>query len=124
MMPCVAMAEYICGNEEEFVNRMNERAGELGMENTTFKNCNGPGCRGACNKRPRHCSYVQGTDYPLPADPGLLYDMDGKYYPYNKQGTSEFGLANTNKLVRQYEYATGLKTGSTGEAKFLCFSYS
>ena len=35
-----------------------------------------------------------------------------------KKGTSEFGLTNTNKLVRQYEYATGLKTGSTGEAKF------
>ena len=38
---CVAMAEYICGNEEEFVARMNERARELGMDNTTFVNCNG-----------------------------------------------------------------------------------
>lgn len=115
---CVAMAEYICGNEEEFVNRMNERAGELGMENTTFKNCNGLDAEGHVTSA-RDIALMSReliTRYPQIRDYCMIW-MENITHTTNK-GTSEFGLANTNKLVRQYEYATGLKTGSTGEAKF------
>ena len=115
---CVAMAEYICGNEEEFVNRMNERARELGMENTTFKNCNGLDAEGHVTSA-RDIALMSReliTRYPQIRDYCMIW-MENITHTTNK-GTSEFGLANTNKLVRQYEYATGLKTGSTGEAKF------
>ena len=99
---CVAMAEYICGNEEEFVRRMNERAAELGMNHTSFVN--------ALMSRELITKYPQIHDY-------CMIWMEDITHTTEK-GTSEFGLTNTNKLVRQYEYATGLKTGSTGEAKF------
>ena len=115
---CVAMAEYICGNEEEFVNRMNERAAGLGMENTHFVNCNGLDAEGhvtsardiALMSRELIAKYPQIHDY------SMIW-MENITHTTNK-GTSEFGLTNTNKLIRQYEYATGLKTGSTGDAKF------
>lgn len=118
---CVAMAEYISGNEEEFVNRMNERAKELGMENTTFKNCNGLDTEG---------HITTARDIALMSRE--LITQHPEIYRYTKiwmenithttkKGTSEFGLSNTNKLMRQYEYATGLKTGSTSKAKF-CLS--
>nr|WP_294493547.1 D-alanyl-D-alanine carboxypeptidase family protein [uncultured Mediterraneibacter sp.] len=115
---CVAMAEYICGNEEEFVRRMNERAQELGMENTNFANCNGLDAEGhmtsardiALMSRELITKYPQVHDYSMIWMENITHKTD--------KGTSEFGLTNTNKLVRQYEYATGLKTGSTGEAKF------
>ena len=115
---CVAMAEYICGNEEEFVNRMNERAAGLGMENTHFVNCNGLDAEGhiisardiALMSRELITKYPQIHDYSMIWIENITHTT--------KKGTSEFGLTNTNKLVRQYEYATGLKTGSTGDAKF------
>lgn len=115
---CVAMAEYICGNEEEFVNRMNERATGLGMENTHFVNCNGLDAEGhiisardiALMSRELITKYPQIHDYSMIWMENITHTT--------KKGTSEFGLTNTNKLVRQYEYATGLKTGSTGDAKF------
>ena len=115
---CVAMAEYICGNEEEFVNRMNERAAGLGMENTHFVNCNGLDAEGhiisardiALMSRELITKYPQIHDYSMIWMENITHTT--------KNGTSEFGLTNTNKLVRQYEYATGLKTGSTGDAKF------
>ena len=115
---CVAMAEYICGNEEEFVNRMNERARELGMKNTTFKNCNGLDTEGHVTSA-RDIALMSReliTRYPQIRDYCMIW-MENITHTTNK-GTSEFGLSNTNKLVRQYEYATGLKTGSTGDAKF------
>ena len=115
---CVAMAEYICGNEEEFVKRMNERAGELGMDNTTFKNCNGLDEEGHVTSA-RDIALMSReliTRYPQIRDYCMIW-MENITHTTSK-GTSEFGLSNTNKLVRQYEYATGLKTGSTGEAKF------
>lgn len=115
---CVAMAEYICGSEEEFVRRMNERAAGLGMKNTTFVNCNGLDTDGhvttardiALMSRELITKYPQIHDYCMIWMENITHTTD--------KGTSEFGLTNTNKLVRQYEYATGLKTGSTGEAKF------
>ena len=115
---CVAMAEYICGNEEEFVNRMNERAAGLGMENTHFVNCNGLDAEGHVTSA-RDIALVSReliAKYPQIHDYSMIW-MENITHTTNK-GTSEFGLTNTNKLVRQYEYATGLKTGSTGDAKF------
>lgn len=115
---CVAMAEYISGSEETFVQQMNERAKGLGMENTRFVNCNGLDAKGhetsardiALMSREMITKYPQIQDY-------CMTWMENITHTTNK-GTTEFGLTNTNKLVRQYEYATGLKTGSTGEAKF------
>lgn len=115
---CVAMSEYICGSEEEFVHRMNERAEGLGMENTNFVNCNGLDAEGhvtsardiALMSRELISKYPQVHDYSMIWMENITHTT--------KKGTSEFGLTNTNKLVRQYEYATGLKTGSTGDAKF------
>ena len=115
---CVAMAEYICGNEEEFVNRMNERAAGLGMENTHFVNCNGLDAEGHMTSA-RDIALMSReliTKYPQVHDYSMIW-MENITHT-TKKGTSEFGLTNTNKLVRQYEYATGLKTGSTGDAKF------
>lgn len=115
---CVAMAEYICGNEEEFVRRMNERAAELGMKNTNFVNCNGLDADGHVTSA-RDIALMSReliTKYPQIHDYCMIW-MENITHTTEK-GTSEFGLTNTNKLVRQYEYATGLKTGSTGEAKF------
>ena len=115
---CVAMAEYICGSEEEFVRKMNERAKGLGMDNTNFVNCNGLDAEGhvtsardiALMSRELIAKYPQIHDYSIIWMENITHNTS--------KGTSEFGLTNTNKLVRQYEYATGLKTGSTGEAKF------
>ena len=115
---CVAMAEYICGNEEEFVNQMNERAAGLGMDNTHFVNCNGLDAEGHVTSA-RDIALMSKeliTKYPQIHDYSTIW-MENITHTTNK-GTSEFGLANTNKLVRQYEYATGRKTGSTGDAKF------
>lgn len=115
---CVAMAEYICGSEEEFVRRMNERADGLGMENTNFVNCNGLDAEGHVTSA-RDIALMSReliTKYPQVHDYSMIW-MENITHNTSK-GTSEFGLTNTNKLVRQYEYATGLKTGSTGEAKF------
>lgn len=115
---CVAMAEYISGSEEAFVQSMNKRAKGLGMENTNFLNCNGLDVEGhvtsardiAIMSRELILKYPQIQKY-------CMVWMENITHTTTK-GTSEFGLTNTNKLVRQYEYATGLKTGSTGEAKF------
>lgn len=115
---CVAMAEYICGSEEEFVRQMNARAQGLGMKNTNFVNCNGLDAEGHVTSA-RDIALMSGeliTKYPQIHDYCMIW-MENITHTTSK-GTSEFGLTNTNKLVRQYEYATGLKTGSTGEAKF------
>ena len=115
---CVSMAEYICGNEEEFVAKMNKRAKNLGMKNTHFVNCNGLDADGhlttardiALMSKELIITYPQIFDY-------CNIWMENITHKTQK-GESEFGLTNTNKLIRQYEYATGLKTGSTSKAKF------
>ena len=112
------MAEYICGNEEEFVAKMNKRAKDLGMKNTHFVNCNGLDADGhlttardiALMSKELIITYPQIFDY-------CNIWMENITHKTQK-GESEFGLTNTNKLIRQYEYATGLKTGSTSKAKF------
>ena len=118
---CVAMAEFICGSEEVFVAKMNERAKGLGMENTHFENCNGLDTDGhlttardiALMSRELITKYPQIHDYCMIWMENITHKT--------KKGEKEFGLSNTNKLIRHYEYATGLKTGSTSKAKF-CIS--
>ena len=115
---CVTMAEYICGNEEEFVTKMNKRAKDLGMKNTHFVNCNGLDADGHLTTA-RDIALMSKeliTTYPQIFDYCNIW-MENITHKTQK-GESEFGLTNTNKLIRQYEYATGLKTGSTGKAKF------
>ena len=115
---CTAMAEYIAGSEEAFVKMMDERAAGLGMKNTTFQNCNGLDTEGHLTTA-RDIALMSRElieKYPKIHDYCMIW-MDTITHT-TKKGTSEFGLSNTNKLVRQYPYATGLKTGSTDEAKF------
>ncbi len=115
---CVAMAELICGSEEEFVSQMNQRAKGLGMENTNFVNCNGLDTDGhvttaydiALMSRELINKYPEIRNY-------STVWMDTITH-VTKKGSSEFGLTNTNKLIKQYEWATGLKTGSTSLAKY------
>ena len=118
---CVVMAERVAGTEEQFVQRMNERAKGLGMEHTNFVNCNGLDTDGhettardiALMSRELILNYPQIFDYTQIWMENITH--------VTAKGESEFGLSNTNKLIRQYEYATGLKTGSTSQAKF-CLS--
>lgn len=107
-----ALAELLCGSEEIFVNKMNEKAKQLGMNNTTFKNCHGLDEDGhlttsydiALMSRELLNKYPEITEY-------TTTWMDSL-----RDGKSE--LVNTNKLIRTYEGATGLKTGSTSLALY------
>lgn len=118
---CVAMAEYISGSEEVFVEQMNERAKGLGMTNTHFVNCNGLDAEGHLTTA-RDIALMSReliTKYPAIRDYCMIWQEN--IIHTTRKGSTEFGLSNTNKLVRHYEYATGLKTGSTSQAKF-CIS--
>ena len=114
----VAMAEYVSGSEESFVMEMNAKAQELGMKDTKFVNCCGLDTKGhqtsaydvALMARELSVKHPQIHEY-------CTIWMDTITHTTAK-GSSEFGLTNTNKLIRQYPYATGLKTGFTNEAKF------
>ena len=117
----VAMAEKLAGSEEEFVMRMNARAKELGMNNTNFVNCCGL-------DTDNHYSSAYDvalmsreliTKHPQISNYSTVW-MDTITHTTRK-GTSEFGLTNTNKMVRFYDGITGLKTGSTSLAKY-CLS--
>lgn len=115
---CVAMAEYISGSEEAFVEQMNQRAEGLGMMNTHFVNCNGLDTDGH-ETTVRDIALMSReliSHYPKIHEYSMIW-MDTITHTTRK-GTSEFGLTNTNKLIRQYAYATGLKTGSTSNAGF------
>lgn len=115
---CVAMAEFICGSESEFVRLMNERAKGLNMNDTSFVNCCGLDVDGhmtsaydvALMSRELITKYPQIHDYCTVWMENITHTT--------KKGSSEFGLTNTNKLIKQYPYATGLKTGSTSLAKY------
>lgn len=118
----VAMAEHIAGSETEFVNQMNEMAKELGMNNTYFKDCCGLNDTMEHHTSARDVAIMSReliTRYPE------IFEYSGIWMEnithVTDKGTSEFGLANTNKLLKQYQYATGLKTGSTSLAKY-CLS--
>jgi D-alanyl-D-alanine carboxypeptidase (penicillin-binding protein 5/6) len=113
----VAMAEYVWGSESEFVAKMNERAKGLNMSGTNFVNCCGldedehlmTARDIALMSRELITKYPQIHNYS-----GIWMDT---ITHTTKRGSSEFGLTNTNKLMKQYEWATGLKTGSTSLAK-------
>lgn len=115
---CVAMAEHVWGSETEFVNKMNERAKALGMEQTTFVNCCGLDVDGHVTtaKDIALMSRELITKYPAIFDYTKIWMENITHV--TRRGTSEFGLTNTNKLIRQYSYATGLKTGFTSLAGF------
>ena len=118
----VAMAEHICGSEQEFVCHMNERAAELGMENTHFEDCCG------LTESTNHYTTARDiaimsreliTKYPKILEYSSIWMENITHV--TRQGSSEFGLTNTNKLIRSYEGCVGLKTGSTSIAKY-CLS--
>lgn len=120
---CVAMAEYISGSAEAFVEEMNERAEGLGMSNTNFINCNGLDAEGHVTTA-RDISLMSQellNTYPEITAYTTIW-MDTITHVTNS-GSSEFGLTNTNKLLQAYAYTTGLKTGSTDDALF-CISAS
>lgn len=112
---CVAMAEYLAGSESAFVEKMNARAAELGMEDTVFCNCTG---------LPAEGHHSSAYDIALMSRELILHHPDIRTYTTIWMDTlrdGDFQLANTNKLVRYYEGATGLKTGSTDAARY-CLS--
>lgn len=118
----VAMAEYLAGTEQAFVEQMNKRAAELGMKNTHFTDC---------------CGLTESGDhYTTAYDIALMSRELISKYPeiltyssvwmedithVTRKGSSKFTLTNTNKLLRNYEGCVGLKTGSTSLAKY-CLS--
>lgn len=118
----VAVAEYIAGSEEAFVEKMNEKAAELGMVDTHFEDC--------CGLTDSDGHYTTAMDVAI-----MSRELTVKYpqvFEYTgiwmedithetRQGSSHFTLNSTNKLLKQYQWATGLKTGSTSKAKF-CLS--
>ena len=109
----VALAEHICGSEDIFVQKMNQRADELGMSNTHFENTNG-----LDDTVINHLTSAR--DIAIMSRELIKYEDILKYsstwMDSIRNGT--FGLTNTNRLVRFYQGATGLKTGSTAKAKF------
>ncbi|MGN0377442.1 MAG: D-alanyl-D-alanine carboxypeptidase family protein [Suilimivivens sp.] len=118
----VAAAEFIAGSEEEFVKMMNDKAAELGMNDTHFEDC--------CGLTDSDNHYTTAKDVAI-----MSRELITKYpevFNYTKiwmedithvtnQGTSTFTLSSTNKLLKMYEYTTGLKTGSTSKALY-CLS--
>ena len=112
----VALSEYVAGSHEGFVKKMNERAKELGMKDTTFMNCNGLDTEGHLTS-----AYdISIMSKELLSHPRIL-EFTSIWMDSLRNG--EFGLVNTNKLIRFYEGANGLKTGSTSIAKY-CLSAS
>lgn len=111
----VAMAEHMCGTEQAFVDKMNKRAGELGLENTHFKNCTG------LFEDPEH--YTTAYDIAVMSRELILHDMIKEYTTIwmDTIRNGEFGLSSTNKLVYYYDGCTGLKTGFTNTAMY-CIS--
>ena len=118
---CVAMAEHLCGTEESFVEEMNKKAKELGMNNTHFVNCCGLDVDGhvstafdiALMSKELMTKYPDIMQYTTTRISSMTH--------VTNKGSSEFGLTNTNKLLTSYEGITGLKTGSTGKARY-CLS--
>lgn len=110
----VALAEHLAGSEEGFVEQMNQRAAELGMADTCFVNCTGLPAAGHLTSA--HDIAVMSRA--LIQHPKIL-DYTTIWMDSIRDGA--FGLTNTNRLVRFYEGATGLKTGSTDSALY-CMS--
>ncbi len=112
----VALAEHICGSESAFVAKMNERAKALGMNNTNFENTNG-----LDDTTENHVTSAR--DIAIMSRELIKHDKILEYSSIwmSSIRNGEFTLTNTNRLIRFYPGATGLKTGSTSKAKF-CIS--
>ena len=115
----VAAAEHIAGSEAEFVNKMNARAQELGLTDTHFEDCCG------LSESDNHYTSAMDvaimsreliTKYPQIYDYSTIWMEDIVHE--TAKGSETFTLSSTNKLLKQYQYATGLKTGSTDKAKY------
>lgn len=117
----VAMAEYLAGSESAFVDKMNGKAVELNLTNTHFTDC--------CGLTDSDEHYTSAHDvavlgalllmrYPKVKEYSTIWMEDMVHV--TRKGSSVFTLSSTNKLLKQYEWATGLKTGSTSKAKY-CF---
>ena len=119
---CVAVSEYVAGSEEVFVEKMNERAEQLGMRDTHFVNTNG---------LPVADHYTSAYDIALMSQRLLKFDHTREWFNTWQKTIKvglpgkekEFTLTNTNKLIRQYPGANGIKTGFTAEAGY-CLSAS
>ena len=118
----VAVAEHIAGSEEAFVALMNEKAAELGMADTHFEDC--------CGLSDSDNHYTSAKDVAIMSRELTTRYPDVFHYTTiwmeditheTRQGTSPFTLSSTNKLLKQYQWTTGLKTGSTSKAKY-CIS--
>lgn len=118
----VAVAEHIAGSEEAFVGMMNARAAELGMVDTHFEDC--------CGLSNSDNHYTTAKDVAIMSRELITAHPEVFQYTQiwmeditheTRQGTSNFTLTSTNKLLKQYQWATGLKTGSTDKAKY-CIS--
>ncbi len=118
----VAVAEHIAGSEEGFVDLMNKKAVELGMVDTHFEDC--------CGLSDSDLHYTSAKDVAIMSRELItkypqIYDYTGiwmeDFTHTTARGESTFTLSSTNKLIKQYPYTTGLKTGSTSKAKF-CIS--
>ncbi len=118
----VAVAEHIAGSEEAFVGLMNEKAMELGMMDTHFEDC--------CGLTNSDNHYTSAKDVAIMSRELITKYPDIFHYTQiwmeditheTRQGTSTFTLSSTNKLLKQYQWTTGLKTGSTDKAKY-CIS--
>ena len=105
----VALAEAICGTEEEFVNKMNEKAKALGMKDTTFKNCNGLDEEG---------HLTSSYDVALMSAELITHEKIFEYSSIwmDTLRGGETQIVNTNKLLKSYSGITGLKTGTTSQA--------
>ena len=111
----VALAEHLAGSETAFVAQMNQRAQELGMEDTTFLNCTGLPAQG---------HVTSAYDIALMSRELILNHPSIREYTtiwMDSIRDGAFGLTNTNRLIRFYQGATGLKTGSTDSALY-CMS--
>ena len=118
----VAVAEHIAGSEADFVEKMNAKATELGMVDTHFEDC--------CGLTDSDSHYTTAKDVAI-----MSRELTVKYpevFTYTRiwmedithttaRGSTPFTLSSTNKLLKQYQWATGLKTGSTAKAKY-CLS--
>ncbi len=118
----VAVAEHIAGSEPAFVDMMNQKAKDLGMTDTHFEDC--------CGLSDSDNHYTSAKDVAVMSRELITKHPDIFNYTkiwmedfthQTRNGTSQFTLSSTNKLLKQYEWTTGLKTGSTSKAKY-CLS--
>lgn len=105
----VALAEYVSGSEDEFVAQMNQRAAQLGMKDTTFKNCNGLDEDGHLTS-----AYDVAVMSRELIKHKKIFDYTKVWMDSVREGKTQ--LVNTNKLLKSYRGITGLKTGTTGKA--------